>query len=72
MLKHIQLLRFCLCCLLSIAVQTILIHSACAQSGGGDNSVRDQIATLSDSLGGILGIVFVIFVIRALFFKKKK
>lgn len=64
-----------LICAVHTGVLTMLVHcvflqEALAQSAGGGGAVEERVGAISKGLGGILGVVFVILMIRS-FLKKK-
>jgi len=64
-----------MCTAAGAAAQSLLfslftIQEALAQSTGGDGSVFDRADAISKGLGGLMGIVFIVLLIRS-FLKKK-
>ena len=55
----------------TVLIQCAGIQVALAQSTGEGSDLHNRIDAWSGALGGLLGIVFVILVIRSLFKKKK-
>lgn len=52
-------------------VFSVYVHDALAQASGDGSSVRESIDAGSKALGGIIGVVFVAFMLRSLLKKKK-